>query len=159
MTRISTRRRARAAGQPLVLLLNGPNLNWLGKRETSIYGKTSYEGLVADLEELAAGLGLRLTAAQSNHEGALIDCLQETRAAGVILNPGGLAHGSVCLRDAVAALTVPVIEVHLSNLAAREPFRQHSLLAPVCAGVIMGLGVAGYHLALRHLAERLGRCP
>lgn len=152
---------AGGAGAPAVLVLNGPNLNLLGVREPHIYGVTPYEGLTASLVALGAALGLEVRCAQSNHEGALIDLLQEARgwARGVVLNPGGYAHTSVALRDAVAALDAPVVEVHVSNVARREPFRHHSYITPVAVGVISGLGVEGYALALRALAARLAPSP
>lgn len=137
-----------------VLVLNGPNLNLLGTREPEVYGRQSLAGLEEDLR--AAFPEVSFAFFQSNHEGALIDRLHEAHGsdvAGIVLNPGGLAHTSVALRDAVAAIDVPVIEVHLSNVHAREDFRQRLLVAPVCAGQISGLGSASYHLAVRHLVE------
>lgn len=132
------------------LVLNGPNLNLLGQRETSIYGQTSYESLVEQCRHWGSQLGLLVECRQSNHEGQLIDWLHEAvDFAFVILNAGAYTHTSVALRDAVAALHVPVFEVHLSNVFAREPFRQHSYLSPVCRGVICGMGPLGYHLALQ----------
>jgi 3-dehydroquinate dehydratase-2 len=138
-----------------VLVLNGPNLNLLGFREPEVYGTTT----LARLEELmraeAQGLGVPLEFFQSNHEGALIDRLHQARngVRGVLLNPAGFTHTSVALRDAVAAMDAPVIEVHLSNILAREPFRRRDLVAPVCRGVVMGLGPAGYVAALRALVS------
>jgi 3-dehydroquinate dehydratase-2 len=136
-----------------VLVLNGPNLNLLGRREPDIYGATTLDEIEADLRERAASRGLRVACMQSNHEGALIDRLQGalddgTRA--VLLNPGGLTHTSVALRDAVAvvAAAVPVIEVHLSVPEAREPFRHVSLIAGVVSGRISGFGPLSYPLAL-----------
>ena len=131
------------------LVLNGPNLNLLGEREPDTYGTQSLDELHAELE--AAFPDAALSFFQSNHEGALIDRLHEARSAdGIAFNPGGFTHTSVALRDAVAALDAPVIEVHLSNVSAREDFRRRSLVAPACAGQISGLGCAGYHLALTH---------
>jgi 3-dehydroquinate dehydratase-2 len=138
-----------------VLILNGPNLDLLGSREPEVYGTTT----LAQLEELirseARGLGVPLEFFQSNHEGALIDRLHQARGGvcGVLVNPAGLTHTSVALRDAIAALDAPVIEVHLSNILAREPFRRRDLVAPVCRGVVMGLGPAGYVAAFRALVS------
>ena len=134
-----------------VFVLNGPNLNLLGTREPEIYGADTLDDIAAALAARAGELGVDIDVRQSNHEGHLIDWLHEaaaTSARAVIINAGGLTHTSVALRDAVAAITVPVIEVHLSNPAAREPFRHHSLLSAVCKGTITGLGAHGYLLAL-----------
>jgi 3-dehydroquinate dehydratase-2 len=140
-----------------ILILHGPNLNLLGGRQPEIYGHLSLAEIDRRLQETAAGLGLEVQALQSNHEGTLIDALQEAQgwAAGVIFNPGGYTHTSVALRDAIAAIPIPVIEVHLSNVYAREDFRQRSLIAPVCAGKIVGFGWHSYRLALHALAWRL----
>jgi 3-dehydroquinate dehydratase-2 len=138
------------------LILNGPNLNLLGAREPGVYGKLTLDDIRARLEVLALELGVSLRFTQSNHEGELIDALHEARswASGVIFNPGGYTHTSVALRDAIVAISIPVIEVHLSNVHAREDFRRHSFISPVCAGTIGGLGWRSYTLALHALVDR-----
>lgn len=140
-----------------VLVLHGPNLNLLGTREPGIYGAQTMQDINTTLTTLGQELGIEVRTAQSNHEGELIDLLHEARnwAGGVIFNPAGYTHTSVALRDAVAAIAIPVIEVHLSNTQAREDFRHCSLIAPVCLGSISGLGLHSYTLALRALAEIL----
>jgi 3-dehydroquinate dehydratase-2 len=142
---------------PVVVVLHGPNLNLLGSREPHIYGHTTLHEIDHDLKRLGTALGLKVETFQSNHEGALIDRVQQAarEAAGLIINAGGFTHTSVALRDAVAAAKLPAIEVHLSNLYVREEFRHRSLLAPVCVGQIAGLGGIGYRLALEALAARL----
>ena len=138
-----------------ILVLHGPNLNLLGMREPEVYGSMTMDELDAKLIELGNLLGAEVKCQQSNHEGVLIDLLQDARiwADGVIFNPGGYTHTSVALRDAIAALKIPVIEVHLSNVYAREEFRSKSLISAVCKGKISGLGWKSYALALRALAE------
>jgi 3-dehydroquinate dehydratase-2 len=134
-----------------VFVLNGPNLNLLGTREPQVYGRDTLDDIARMLSERAETLELALDIRQSNHEGHLIDWLHEAAASGakaVILNAGGYTHTSIALRDAVAAIAVPVIEVHLSNPAAREPFRRTNMLADVCKQSIAGLGARGYILAL-----------
>lgn len=132
------------------LVLNGPNLNLLGQRETGIYGKVSYEQLVQQCRDWGTEMGLLVECRQSNHEGQLVDWLHEAgEFAFVVLNAGAYTHTSVALRDAIAALQVPVFEVHLSNVFAREEFRHHSYLSPVCRGVLCGMGPLGYKLALQ----------
>ena len=138
-----------------ILVLHGPNLNLLGTREPDVYGSLTMDEINAKLVELGRSLGTEVKCQQSNHEGVLIDALQDARtwADGIVFNPGGYTHTSVALRDAIAALKIPVIEVHLSNVYAREEFRTKSLISAVCKGKISGLGWKSYALALRALAE------
>jgi 3-dehydroquinate dehydratase II len=136
---------------PTIYVLNGPNLNLLGTREPEIYGADTLDDIANALADQAKGLGLAVEVRQSNHEGHLVDWLHEANAGGaraVILNAGALTHTSVALHDAVKAIRVPVIEVHLSNPHAREAFRHHSFVSPVARGVIVGFGKLGYQLAL-----------
>ena len=138
-----------------VNVLNGPNLNRLGLREPEVYGDTTYGELVALIERTATELGVKAVVRQSDSEAELIDLVHRAADAGepVILNAGGLTHTSVALRDACAELKAPLIEVHISNVFAREEFRHHSFISPVATGVIAGLGVQSYLLALRYLAR------
>ena len=141
-----------------ILVINGPNLNLLGLREPAVYGATSLPMIEAELQQMAADAGVALQCFQSNHEGALIDRIHAARTDGtryLIINPGGLTHTSVALRDALAGVALPFIEVHISNVHAREAFRHHSYLSPIAVGVICGLGVAGYRLALQHALSQL----
>lgn len=141
-----------------ILVLHGPNLNLLGEREPEVYGAVSLAEINRRLEEAGRALGLEARFFQSNSEGALIDALHDAPrwAAGVVFNPGGYTHTSVALRDAVAAIGVPVVEVHLSNVQGREAFRRESLIAPVCLGVIAGFGWRSYLLGLHALADSPG---
>ena len=141
-----------------VHVLNGPNLNLLGKRQPEIYGKDTLADIEAACRALAAELGLGLVFRQSNHEGQLVDWIQEARtaAAGIAINPGALSHTSVAILDALNAFAGPVIEVHVSNIHRREAFRHHSYVSLRADGVIAGCGTEGYVLALRRLATLLG---
>lgn len=136
-------------------IINGPNLNLLGVRETEKYGKQDFESYFNEL--LLRHPGLTLSFFQSNVEGELINRLHEVgfSANGIVLNAGGYSHTSIAIADAIAAIPAPVIEVHLTNVFARETFRHHSMIAPVCKGSIIGLGLEGYDLALRFLSEHL----
>lgn len=129
-----------------ILIINGPNLNLLGQRETSVYGETTFENY---LEVLKSKVAANVTYFQSNIEGELMDALQKADVDGIVLNAGGYTHTSVALRDCIAAIQIPVIEVHISNVAAREPFRHTSLISPVCKGCIFGFGLQGYELAIQ----------
>ena len=139
-----------------ILVLHGPNLNLLGAREISIYGTLTLAQINARLETLAGELGVSLSTWQSNHEGALVDRIQAAQADGtdfMIINAAAYTHTSVVLRDALAGVAIPFIEVHLSNLYKREPFRQHSYLSDLAQGLICGLGAEGYEAALRYAAR------
>lgn len=147
-----------------ILVFNGPNLNLLGTREPQVYGSAT----LADVEQLcrdaATGLGVQVQCRQSNHEGVLIDWIHEAgrehaagRVIGVVLNAGAYTHTSVALHDAIKGAGVPVIEVHISNVHAREAFRHHSYLSPVASGVVVGFGIHGYALAMQGLVARQGR--
>ena len=143
---------------PAVLVLNGPNLNLLGTREPEIYGSQTLADIGQQCERVAAEFGWTVEVRQTNHEGVLVDWLQEAGAAvrtgsliGVVLNPGAYTHTSVAIRDAIEGAQVPVIEVHLSNVHAREAFRHQSYVSPVARAVIIGLGAYGYELAIRAL--------
>jgi 3-dehydroquinate dehydratase II len=136
-----------------ILVLHGPNLNLLGTREPGVYGAATLDQINADLVQIAADNGATLKTFQSNHEGVLIDRVQAARGDGtqfIIINPAALTHTSVGLRDALAAVALPFIEVHLSNIHQREPFRHHSYFSALAVGVICGLGANGYRLALQH---------
>ncbi|MDD3719465.1 MAG: type II 3-dehydroquinate dehydratase [Actinomycetota bacterium] len=142
----------------VIAVVNGPNLNMLGGREPEVYGTETWQEIRGRLEKIALDMGLELDFFQSNHEGALVDHVQEvaTIASGMIINPGALTHYGYSLRDAVAALSLPVIEVHITNIFAREEWRSRSVVSPVVRGVISGLGAAGYELALLALAAIVG---
>ena len=142
---------------PLVAVLNGPNLNLLGSREPALYGAATLDDLEALCAETAQALDLALDFRQTNHEGELITWVQECRdrVRGLIINPGGYSHTSIALMDAVLAAEVPVVEVHLTNIHAREEFRRHSYVSRVANGVVCGLGIRGYGLALTAIAEMI----
>lgn len=142
---------------PRVLVLHGPNLNLLGRREPEVYGTQTLADIDAMLEAAAKELGVELETFQSNHEGALIDRIQAAMgvASGIVINPGGFTHTSVALRDALAGVSLPIVEVHLSNVYAREAFRHHSYVTPIALGVISGLGAPGYRYALDALVAHL----
>ncbi|MCV7251997.1 MULTISPECIES: type II 3-dehydroquinate dehydratase [Mycobacteriaceae] len=141
----------------VLLLVNGPNLNLLGTRQPEVYGATTLPEIEAAVTALAAELGFGVRAVQSNHEGALIDAIHAARGecAGVIINPGAYSHTSIAIRDALSSVNLPVVEVHLSNIHAREEFRHHSYVSAVADAVIAGAGPAGYDYAVRYLAAKL----
>jgi 3-dehydroquinate dehydratase-2 len=141
-------------GKRTVVVLNGPNLNLLGEREPEVYGSETLADVEALCTTAVAEAGLALDFRQSNHEGVLVDAIHEVRssAAGIVINAGALTHTSIALRDALAAVSVPVIEVHISNVHAREAFRHHSYLSAVADGVIVGCGTQGYELAIARVA-------
>ncbi|TYQ02105.1 UNVERIFIED_ORG: 3-dehydroquinate dehydratase [Gordonia westfalica J30] len=145
-----------AGPEPLpILLLNGPNLNTLGTREPAIYGSETLDDVVDLAERTASELGFGLRAAQTNHEGQMIDWIHESvgKISGIVINPGGWTHTSVALADALVVPGVPIFEVHISNVHKREAFRHHSYVSPLAAGVIAGYGIRGYEFAIRRLAE------
>jgi len=141
-----------------VLMINGPNLNLLGVREPSVYGKTSLPEIERSAREKARELGMELETFQSNHEGEIIDKIHaapKSQVEGILINPGGYTHSSVAIRDALLAVKIPFIEIHISNISAREPFRRHSLFSDIALGTISGLGPYGYILGIEALHELL----
>ncbi|MCC8435897.1 type II 3-dehydroquinate dehydratase [Brevibacillus sp. M2.1A] len=140
-----------------VLLLNGPNLNLLGTREPDVYGRETLEDVVTTLKGVMDELGGKLEHLQSNHEGVLIDAIHQARGVhdGILINPGAFTHYSYAIRDALASVALPTIEVHISNIHAREPFRHHSVIAPIAIGQVVGLGIDGYEWALRALVRKI----
>lgn len=140
-----------------LLLVNGPNLNMLGKREPETYGTTTLAELETQCKHTATQLGVELACVQSNHEGEIIDIIQRAKDVydGLIINPGAFTHSSIAIMDALLILTCPIIEVHISNIHARESFRHQSYVSGVAAGVICGLGIDGYHYAIEALAKRI----
>jgi 3-dehydroquinate dehydratase-2 len=142
-----------------ILLLNGPNLNLLGTREPEVYGRETLADVEALVTTLATARGATIACLQSNHEGVLIDRIHAARldgTAAIVINPGGLTHTSVALRDALAGVALPFIEVHVSNVHRREPFRHHSYLSELAAGVMVGFGVRGYAMAVEAAIDRFG---
>lgn len=140
-----------------ILVINGPNLNLLGSREPGIYGAATLDGISSRLAELAKDLGVSLSFFQSNSEGAIVDAVQQSAGIyqGIIINPAAYTHTSVAIRDALSAVALPTVEVHLSNVYSREEFRHKSLIAPVVLGQIAGFGGSGYELALRGLVNHI----
>ena len=140
-----------------IALIHGPNLSQLGQRETEVYGTDTLDDINGAVESLGSELGVEVEIFQSNSEGAILDFLEEAgqRVDGFVINPGGLTHTSVALRDGLVGVGLPFVEVHLSNTTAREPFRRHSYLSPVASGVVLGFGSQGYLLALRGLVTRI----
>ncbi len=141
-----------------LLLINGPNLNLLGTREPAKYGHTTLPEVEALLREEAQRLGAELAVFQSNHEGGIVDRIhaaQTEGVAGIVINPGAYTHTSVAIRDAFAGTAIPFAEIHISNVHAREPFRHHSYLSEIAAGIVIGMGVEGYRLALQGLVKKL----
>jgi 3-dehydroquinate dehydratase-2 len=140
-----------------VLVIHGPNLNMLGKREPELYGNTTLDEINSTLEKLGEKLGLSVETFQSNHEGAIVDKIQEAVALqkGIIINPAAYTHTSIAIRDALLSLDIPIIEIHISNIYKREPFRRTSMIADVATAQIAGFGVKGYGMALKALAEMI----
>ncbi len=138
-----------------IIVINGPNLNLLGERQPEVYGKTTLSELESRLKKFGKGLGYQVECFQFNSEGEIINCLQKYRkgVAGVVMNPAGYSHTSIVILDALLAVEVPVVEVHISNIYKREEFRRKSITAAGCAGLISGLGISGYELAIQHIAN------
>ncbi|MBD2327415.1 type II 3-dehydroquinate dehydratase [Alkalinema sp. FACHB-956] len=144
-----------------VLVLHGPNLNLLGLREPEVYGSTTLADINLMLEQMAPDLGIRVSSLQSNHEGALVDAIHAAMGVhqGILINPGAYTHTSVAIRDAIAGVNLPTVEVHLSNIHKREAFRHHSYIAPVAIGQICGFGAESYRLGLQALVTHLKQQP
>ncbi|MBO8170342.1 MAG: type II 3-dehydroquinate dehydratase [Bacillaceae bacterium] len=142
---------------PAILLVNGPNLNMLGKREPGIYGSDTLADVERLVSEKAHQLGYQIITFQSNHEGEIIDKIHEMReqVEGILINPGAFTHYSYAIRDAISAVSLPVVEIHISNVHARETFRHQSVIAPIAVGQVVGLGIKGYELALEGLVHYL----
>ena len=143
-----------------VLLINGPNLNALGTRQPEVYGRTTLADIEVGMRQQADSLGLSLDCYQSNHEGDIVDHIHRAKAEAcryIIINPGAFTHTSVAIRDALEGVEIPFVEVHISNIHAREPFRHHSYLSPIAAAVLVGCGIKGYTLALDLVAYRLAQ--
>ena len=145
---------------PTILVLNGPNLNLLGTREPNLYGTTGYEQLQEELIQTGLKLGYHIECKQSNHEGELLDWIHmaQTESVGIVINPGAYGHTSIALRDAIAAINIPTIEVHITQTAQRELFRHHTYLSEIVLGTLTGFGVYGYHLAVQALHHTLSHC-
>ena len=138
-----------------VLIINGPNLNLLGTRETNIYGEDTLDSIIAEVKENAKKIGVEVEGYQSNHEGAIIDKIHSARGEfdGIVINAGAYSHYSIAIHDAIKAVCLPCVEVHMSNIYAREEYRHKSVISPACAGVICGLGKQGYMLAVEALSK------
>jgi 3-dehydroquinate dehydratase-2 len=143
--------------KPNILVIHGPNLNMLGKREPEIYGKITLDEINSDLKKLGKKLGISVETFQSNHEGAIVDKIQEAAATqkGIVINPAAYTHTSIAIRDALLALDIPIIEIHISNIYKREPFRHKSLMSDIVTAQIAGLGIKGYSIALKALSEMI----
>ena len=140
-----------------ILVVHGPNLNMLGSREIDVYGTTTLDSINKEIESVADGENLYVDIKQTNSEGEIVDLIQQSTADGIVINPGAYTHYSIAIRDAIASVPLPVVEVHLSNIYTREDFRQHSVTAPVCKGQIAGFGANSYILGLQALKRLLQR--